>query len=285
MGDGDMEYKEVEVERTFSGAFLVVVGLALLSALGALGWCYGLQNHVTATEQKLAAAQQQNAELSAKLDTTNARLRATTETLGQSVGMTQKQIELKTQSLMAAQAAQRAIAAKLEQEQEANSKQIGAVSSDVATVKTDVGGVKTDVAATKSDLETTKSQLNRVVGDAGVMSGLIATNHDELEILKHKGDRNYYEFSLQKGAKPILLATIKLQLKKVDEKHSRFTLNVSADDRNIEKKDKGLDEPVQFYTGKNPVLYELVVNSMDKNKVSGYLSTPKNAPKPADAPQ
>ncbi len=65
MGDGDMEYKEVEVERTFSGAFLVVVGLALLSALGALGWCYGLQNHVTATEQKLAAAQQQNAELSA----------------------------------------------------------------------------------------------------------------------------------------------------------------------------------------------------------------------------
>lgn len=277
MGDGDMEYKEVEVERTFSGAFLVVVGLALLSALGALGWCYGLQNHVTATEQKLAAAQQQNAELSAKLDTTNARLRATTETLGQSVGMTQKQIELKTQSLMAAQAAQRAIAAKLEQEQEANSKQIGAVSSDVATVKTDVGGVKTDVAATKSDLETTKSQLNRVVGDAGVMSGLIATNHDELEILKHKGDRNYYEFSLQKGAKPILLATIKLQLKKVDEKHSRFTLNVSADDRNIEKKDKNLDEPVQFYTGKTPVLYELVVNNIEKNKVSGYLSTPKSA--------
>ena len=143
-----------------------------------------------------------------------------------------------------------------------------AVSNDVATVKTDVGGVKTDVAATKSDLETTKSQLNRAVGDAGVMSGLIATNHDELEVLKHRGDRNYYEFSLQKGAKPTLLATIKLQLKKVDEKHSRFTPNVSADDRNIEKKDKGLDEPVQFYTGKNPVLYELVVNQMDKNKVS-----------------
>jgi hypothetical protein len=283
-----MDYKEVEVERSMSGAFIAVVAIALLCALGALGWCYALQHHISINDQKLAAADQANTDLQAKLDATNARLRATTETLGQSVGMTQKQIELKTQSLMAVQAAQKAQAAeaaKLEQQQAATAKQVGAVSSDVATVKTDVGGVKTDVAATKSDLETTKTQLNRVMGDAGVMSGLIATNHDELEVLKHKGDRNYYEFSLQKGAKPTLLATIKLQLKKTDEKHARYTLEVSADDRNIEKKDKGLDEPVQFYTGKDPVLYELVVNSMEKNKVSGYLSTPKNAPKPADAPK
>ena len=138
--------------------------------------------------------------------------------------------------------------------------------------------MKTDVASTRSDLENTKSQLQRVVGDAGVMSGLIATNHSELEELKHKGDRNYYEFTLQKGAQPTLLSTVKIQLKKVDQKHSRYTLNVSADDRNIEKKDKNLDEPVQFYTGKNPVLYEIVINDIEKNKVSGYLSTPKNAP-------
>ncbi len=150
----------------------------------------------------------------------------------------------------------------------------------MASVKTDVGGVKTDVAATKSDLETTKSQLNRVVGDAGVMSGLIATNHGELEELKHRGDRNYFEFTLQKGAKPTLLSTIKLQAKKVDEKKSRYTLIVSADDRNIEKKDRNLDEPVQFYTGKDPVLYELVVNSIEKNRISGYLSTPKNPQHP-----
>ena len=204
----------------------------------------------------------------------NARLRATTETLGQSVGIAQKQIELKTQSILAAQ---KADTARLEHEQADTNKQIGAVSTDVAAVKTDVGGVKTDVAATKSDLEATKTQLNRVVGDAGVMSGLIATNHNELEVLKHKGDRNYIEFTLEKGAKPTLISTIKVQLKKVDTKHSRYTLQVSADDRNIEKKDKGLDEPVQFYTGKDPVLYELVVNVIEKNRVSGYLSTPKGA--------
>jgi hypothetical protein len=265
-------------ERGISGALLAVVAVALLAALGGLVWCYGLQNHLAVAEQKIAATDQKNADLVQKLDATNARLRATSETLGQSVGMTQKQIELRTQGIIAAQ---KAATARLEQEQAANSKQIGAVSTDVASVKTDVGGVKTDVATTKTDLEATKTQLNRVMGDAGVMSGLIATNHGELEILKHKGDRNYLEFTLQKGGKPTLLSTIKLQLKKSDEKHSRYTLEVSADDRNIEKKDKGLDEPVQFYTGKDPVLYELVVNVIEKNKVSGYLSTPKNTAKAA----
>jgi chromosome segregation ATPase len=272
-GMSDEGYVE---QRSISGALLGAVAVALLAALGGLVWSYGLQNHLSAAEQKIAAADQKNAELTQQLEATNARLRATSETLGQSVGMTQKQIELRTKSIIAAQ---RAATSKLEEEQAAASKQIGAVSTDVASVKTDVGGVKTDVASTKSDLEATKTQLTRVMGDAGVMSGLIATNHDELEVLKHRGDRNYLEFTLQKGAKPTLLSTVKLQLKKADEKHSRYTLVVSSDDRNIEKKDKGLDEPVQFYNGKDPVLYELVVNVIEKNKVSGYLSTPKNTAK------
>jgi septal ring factor EnvC (AmiA/AmiB activator) len=268
-GMSDEGYVE---QRSISGALLGVVAVALLAALGGLAWSYGLQNHLAAAEQKIAAADQKNAELSQQLEATNARLRATSETLGQSVGMTQKQMEARAQSIIASQ---RAESAKLEQQEAATTKQIGAVSTDVASVKTDVGGVKTDVATTKSDLEATKSQLTRVMGDAGVMSGLIATNHDELEVLKHKGDRNYLEFTLQKNAKPTLLSTVKLQLKKADQKHSRYTLMVSSDDRNIEKKDKGLDEPVQFYNGKDPVLYELVVNVIDKNSVSGYLSTPK----------
>ncbi len=261
-------------ERSMSGAFMAIVVVALLAALGALVWCYGLSNRLAAADQQLKAADQKNADLATQLDATNARLRATSETLGQSVGMTQKQLEARAESILAAQ---RAATTKLEAEQAATSKQVGAVSNDVASVKTDVGGVKTDVANTKSDLEATKTQLNRVIGDAGVMSGLIATNKAELEMLKHKGDRNYYEFTLHKGQKPMLLSTIKIQLKKADVKHSRYTMMVSADDRNIEKKDKGLDEPVQFYTGKTPVLYEIVVNDIEKNTVSGYLSTPKNA--------
>jgi chromosome segregation ATPase len=273
-----MSEEEYGTERSMSGLFMAVVVIALLAALGSLVWCYGLQNHLNVAQQKLVEADQRNADLAEKLDATNARLRATSETLGQSVGIAQKQIETRAKAILAAQVA---ATSRLEDEQAATKRQIGAVSNDVASVKTDVGGVKTTVATTRSDLEATKSQLNRVVGDAGVMSGLIATNHSELEILKHRGDRNYFEFTLKIGEMRILLSTIKLQLKKVDMKHSRYTMNVSADDRNIEKKDKNLDEPVQFYTGKTPVLYELVVNDIEKNTVSGYLSTPKGVGQPA----
>jgi chromosome segregation ATPase len=273
--------EETYVEHREASGPLITAVVAVVLAVGALIWCFGLHNHLEADEANLATATQRNADLSRKLDATNAQLQATSETLGQSVGMTQKQLEARASAIMAAQ---KTATARIEHEQAANAKQIGAVASDVSTVKedvggvkTDVGGVKTDVASTKQDLEDTKVQLQRVVGDAGVMSGQIATTHSELEILKHKGDRNYYEFTLHKGQQPTLLSSIKLQLKKADEKHSKFTLNVSADDKNIEKKDKGLDEPVQFYTGKTPVLYEVVVNSIGKNQVTGYLSTPKGA--------
>ncbi|HZY61464.1 MAG TPA: hypothetical protein VFE38_02995 [Edaphobacter sp.] len=268
-------YEEQNTERSMSGLFMALVVIALLAGLGSLAWCYGLRNQLSKEEQRLATADKKNADLAEKLDATDARLRAATETLGQSVGIAQKQIETRAQSILKAQ---QAATTKLEQEQAATKQRLGIVSTDVASVKSDVGSVKTDVAATRSDLESTKTQLNRVVGDAGVMSGLIATNHTELEELKRRGERNYYEFTLKKGAKPLMISTIKIQLKKVDVKHSRYTMNVSADDRNIEKKDKNLDEPVQFYTGKTPVLYELVVNDIEKNVVSGYLSTPKSVP-------
>ena len=256
---------------------------ALIVALGGLAWSFGLQSHLTDAESKLSAATAQNAALSEKIDDTNERMKAQGQALAQSVGLTQKQLQDKSDELVATEQREAIQTQRLAREQKATAQQVGAVQTDVSSVKTDVGGVKTDVASTKADLDATKTQLNRVMGDAGVMSGLIATNHDELEVLKHKGDRNYLEFTLQKGAKPTLLSTIKLQLKKVDDKHSRYTVDVSADDRNIEKKDKNLDEPVQFYTGKDPVLYEIVVNVIDKNKVSGYLSTPKGAPQTASA--
>ena len=151
-------------------------------------------------------------------------------------------------------------------------------------MKTDVGGVKNDVATTQADLANTKTQLTRVVGDQGVMSGLIATNHDELMELKRRGERNYYEFTLQKGGQPQVVGTVKLALRKADVKRSKYTMYVSADDKNIEKKDKNLDEPVQFYSGKTPALYEIVVNNISKNQVQGYLSTPKSAPAPVSLP-
>src|ERR1700757_347404 len=129
----DEEIVEQE-HRTVGGALLGVVAVALLAALGGLVWSYGLQNHLAAAEKKIAATEQKNAELTQQLEATNARLRATSETLGQSVGLTQKQLELKAQSIIAAQ---RAATSKLEQEQAATSKQIGAGSTDVASGESD----------------------------------------------------------------------------------------------------------------------------------------------------
>jgi len=211
-------------------------------------------------------------------------MKAQGQALAQSVGLTQKQLQDKSDELVATEQRNAAQTQRLAREQKATAQQVGAVQNDVTSVKTDVGGVKTDVASTKADLDATKTQLNRVMGDAGVMSGLIATNHTELEELKHKGDRNYYEFTLDKGAGAKNVGTIKIDLKKVDNKRSKFTLVVSSDDRSIEKKDRTLDEPIQFYSGKTPALFEIVVNNIGKKTVSGYLSTPKSAPEPMPAP-
>jgi hypothetical protein len=276
----DLDRDEVVVTK--APAWLTGVSIAaLVAAVGSLAWNLGLQNHLTDAEQHLDAANKQNTALAEKLEDTNQRLKAQGEALGQSVGLTQKQLEDRSASLVAVE---KADAARLARDQKATQAQVGAVASDVNAVKTDVGGVKTDVANTQADLATTKTQLTRVMGDAGVMSGLIATNHDELEELKHRGDRNYYEFTLQKGQPAKNVGTIKVQLKKVDPKRSKYTLAVSSDDKNIEKKDKNLDEPVQFYSGKSPALFEIVVNDIGKNQVTGYLSTPKNAPAPIAVP-
>lgn len=281
MSDTEREYV---VQSKAPGWLIGISVVSLLLALGALGWSLGLQNHLSAAENNLTAATQQNTQLSEKLEDTNERLRAQGEALGQSVGLTQKQLEDRSNQLVAAQKQAVVATARLRKEEAETQKQVGAVKEDVSTVKTDVATTKTDVASTKADLDQTKSQLTRVVGDQGVMSGLIATNHDELMELKRRGERNYYEFTLHKGAPAQNVGTVKLELKKVNEKHSKYTLNVNSDDRTIEKKDKNLDEPVQFYSGKSPALYEIVVNNISKNQVSGYMSTPKNAPAPISVP-
>lgn len=275
---------EYVVQSKAPGWLVGISVVSLLVGLGALGWSLGLQNHLSAAEKNLAAADQQNTALSEKLEDTNERMRAQGEALGQSVGLTQKQLEDRSTQLVRAQHAASMATARLQHEEADTRKQVGDVQTDVSGVKSDVGAVKTDVASTQADLANTKTQLTRVVGDQGVMSGLIATNHDELEELKRMGQRNYYEFTLHKGGPAQNVGTIKLQLKKVNEKHSKYTLNVSADDRTIEKKDKNIDEPVQFYSGKSPALFEIVVNNIGKNQVSGYLSTPKNAPAPIQVP-
>ena len=150
-------------------------------------------------------------------------------------------------------------------------------SSKIANVSNDVTTVKTEVATTRNELQQTIADLRRVTGDMGVMSGLIATNSTELKALRELGDRNYYEFRIAKNTKvPTKVGDVMMALKKTDLKRSRYTMQLVADDKTIEKKDKTINEPVQFYVAtKARSPYEVVVNEVTKDAIVGYLSTPK----------
>jgi hypothetical protein len=269
-----------ETPRTYSGALLGVLGVALVAALGGLIWTYTLSGKLATQQTELADAKQENVKLSAELRETDARLQVTTDELGKSLGLTQKEMDARAQKIIAHEEAD---ARRLDNAQKQTAQQVTAVASDVSSVKTDVGGVKTDVAKTQTDLATTISQLMAVKGDLSSTNSVIARNHDELVILQHKGDRNYYEFTLTKGQKKPV-GTVSLELKKTDPKKNKFTLNILADDKNYEKKDRNVNEPLQFYSGKDPALFEIVVNSISsKNQITGYLTTPKGAPVPPTA--
>lgn len=144
----------------------------------------------------------------------------------------------------------------------------------IADVSGDVNTVKTEVASTKSELERTISDLKKVTGDLGVQSGYIATNAKELALLRRQGERNYFEFKLGKSKQPQRVGDVTLLLKKTDPKHNKYTLEVLADDKKSEKKDRSVNEPVQFYVSKG--LHEIVVNDVKKDQIQGYLSTPKD---------
>ena len=259
--------------RSYSGALLAAIAVAMLLGVGAMIWSYTLSNKLAAQQVALANAAAQNTKLSAALQDTDARLNVATDELKTSLGLTQKQLNTRSAALQVREVRGEQTTARLATAQQQTAGQ-------VAAVQTDVGGVKTDVAKTQSDLVDTNNQLTSMKGDLNGHSTLIARNSDELEILKHKGDRNYYEFTLVRGQKK-QVGTVSLELKRADTKRSKYTLAVYSDDKQYDKKDKSLNEPLQFYSGKEPMLFEIVVNNVSaKNTVTGYLSSPKGAPGP-----
>jgi hypothetical protein len=257
----------------------IIAGVAIVYVILSLYFIFEMRSRVATLESAQKASEESaathNAAIMKRLGMTEASVQQQTEELQSKLGQTQKEVASRTSALAAQQ---KQAEQRLRQE---STQQINAVASEVGGVKTDVAGAKTDIASTKTDLEATKMKLEKAIGDLGVQSGLIAHTRDELDYLKHKGDRNYYEFTLKKGESPKPVSTVSLQLKKVDSKKGKFTMNVLADDRTIEKKDRNMMEPIQFYTGRDRSLYELVVFQSDKNTVSGYISAPKTAPVPA----
>ncbi len=223
--------------------------------------------------------------------TTNSQMRHI-ETLKEELEAARQQARSSASQVKAeAQAHADQLAKQLEAEQARVAKQMGTeisgVKSDVkqvatnadakiAGVSSDVGTVKTQAAATQAELEKTINELKSVKGDLGVQSGLVATNGNELAALKLRGERNYFDIKLGKTKERQRIADITLLLKKTDPKKNKYTVEVMADDKLTEKKDRNINEPVQFYTAKGGhIPYELVINQVQKNMIIGYLATPK----------
>ena len=278
-------YEHLGTPRWIIVLFVVlVVAVALLAYAG-----YSVQGRM---QQELAKAEEQNKILTAQLEQANGRfadLKGQMDVTSQKIGMTQAELADARSRAEGIRKQQAASDQRLSQEISAAQKESEA---KIGAVATDVTGAKKDIEATKSDLEATKSKLDRSMGDMNVMSGLIARNHDDLEELRRRGDRNYYEFTLQKAKTPQRVGPVQMSLNKTDPKKSKYTMTVLADDKSIEKKDKTAGEPVQFYVKGTAHLspYEIVVFDVGKTQITGYLATPKDtgagapaAPAPAPA--
>lgn len=266
------DFQAVENRRSIA---MYVVGTVIAIFMVVSGYTnYKLSARLGDMEERQAATEQVQQKMRGDVSTATTSAQA----LAQRIGMTQKELLARTREL---QHQEKLAEQRLAEQQKAADEKLGAVSGDVAGIKTDVGGMKTDLSMARGDIDATKAKLERTIGDLGIQSGLIAHTSEELEALKRRGDRNYYEFTLTRK-KRMPVSTVSLELKKADAKRGKYTLVVLADDRPIEKKDRTMNEPVQFYTGRDRMLYELVVNQVNKNQVVGYLSTPKTAPQPVN---
>jgi hypothetical protein len=252
---------------------LFVVAFALVAYLLYAGYAQRQDMHKAEED-----ASQKAQATAAELDKTNSRiadLKGQLDVMSQKLGLTEDEL-----------ARARGLAQTVRNEQQKSDQQfrqqLGAVQADTTTkfgqMATQINGTQTDLNSTKADLEATKTAMTSMKGDLGVQSGLIARNHDEVEELKRLGERDIFEFTLNKSAKsPEHVGPIEVQLKKTDTKKYKYTVAVVADDKNIEKKDRTVGEPIQFYVHGARAPYEIVVFDVTKDSAKGYLSAPKSA--------
>jgi DNA repair exonuclease SbcCD ATPase subunit len=279
-----------------SGLATALVAGAMIALLAAVVYLFVQMDHLQTDMAKMK--EQFNNELTTQKDATSVATAAhqkRIDTLKEELDAARTQLSAETKQ-MSAQAKLEASAhadaltkqieaeeTQLKQAQVAQAAEIGTVkesataaNAKIADVSTDVGGVKTNLSATQAELQKTIAALKSTQGDLGVQSGLIATNGSELAALKLRGERNYTDIKLGKTKKAVKFADITLLLKDADTKRNRYTVQVMADDKLTEKKDKSINEPVQFYTAKGGhIPYELVINQVNKNEIVGYLATPK----------
>src|ERR1700676_532611 len=264
------EFQETTTQAaTPRGVGLAIAALGATSLLGiGIGWSALNQGKTTEQSVQASIKQQNDALLQrlAKSDDENQQLQSDLKVVTNKLNVTQEELDRARKVTKSSVVAY--------------NKKLSEVNTQLGTKANieDVNKLSGDVSGVKNDLDETKGKLERASGDMGVMSGLIARNHDDLDELKRRGDRNYFEFTITKSKNGEKVGPTQLTLNKTAPKKSKYTLTVLVDDRTIEKKDKTAGEPVQFYVkgASRMAPYEIVVFDVGKNQATGYLSTPKD---------
>lgn len=247
-------------------AVAVLVGLSLLG-LG-VGW--SALNQAKNLEQTTLAAKQASDALSqglAREDEINQQLQSDLKVIADKLNVTQGELlTARKQNKTATHAVDQKVdnlATSMKAELATK-----ASSDDVTKLSGDVSGVKGDLDATKNSIQMARSE----------MGTLIARNHDEIDQLRRIGQRDYFEFTVQRKGGATKVGGIQLVLKDTNPKKNQYTINVLADDNSFEKKNRSVNEPIFFYTGGSRSALELVVNKVTKSSATGYLSVPKATP-------
>lgn len=267
---------EPEAAPRWIGIAVVILAIVSLAALG-VGWTASTRSHdldqklaaqISQTKQnddilnqRLAKAEDTNAQLQGELSVVTDKMKLTEGELDRARFQTKKIKEEEAQQLSDLQ---------------------NNVNGELATKASvdDVNKLGTDVNGVKTDLDATKNSLNMARGEFGT---LIAKNHDEIDELRRLGERDYYEFTINKKGEREKVGDVMVELRSVNPKKNLFTVAIYADDQRYEKKNRSVNEPIYFFTRGSRAPMEFTVNAIGKDKISGYLSVPKTGTTQAQA--
>jgi hypothetical protein len=272
------EQNDVTVHET-AGWISAAIGILAILAIVGIGFGYYDYNAIStmnASQQAASAqfktTQQDAAQQIAALDKRLTQSDVTNTALQSDVSVVTKRLRLTEGQLKQA----RDEAAKIRTD---NEQKIADLDTDVKTqlatkaTTDDLNAVNGSVTVVKTDLDATKSDLKMARSELGT---LIARNHEEIDVLRRMGERDYVEFTVDGRGKPQKIGAITVELRSVDTKKNKFTVALVVDDLRTEKKDRTVDEPIIFYPRGTHQADEFVVNSVAKDKISGYVSMPKN---------
>jgi small-conductance mechanosensitive channel len=265
------EFQEPIIHTTTGAPRWVGLAVAVLGGVSLLGLGIGWSaiSHVSNIESTQASLKQNNDALTQRLakdDELNQQLQSDLRVVTDKLNLTQSELLAARKQTRAATTA---VDKKLTGLESSVNSQLAtkANSDDVNKLNGDVSGVRTDLDDTKNNLQMARSE----------MGTLIARNHDEIDQLRRMGQRDYFEFTVTRKGGASKVGSVQVELRDTNTKKNQFTINVLADDKSFEKKNRSVNEPIFFYTGGSHAALELVVNKVTKTTASGYLSVPKSA--------